>query len=342
MSYAIAEDSVSTYAHEPKRKYVVQEALRERVPGDLDRHCSFSCLWIARPERDRLTIVRGEPAIGDRDPARVSREIPNDLLRSREGPADIDVPVLLPRGPAQHGVREGFRLARLVVADECLELAQELALEYGRENFERNEEPPAMHPSVWPESSSGYEAVEVRVVLHSLSPGMEYGKDSDLYASSRRGLQQRLRNGGEECIQRQTTPGRVGMSVKERPEASRDGEDDVEVRYRQQMSDLRFCPQCLIESSASRTVPIPTRVIRVPLTSAAVAHGGVTAEATGTTVEYVRRGTSLLVVEEQITDMIPKDVGYGQRGACAARHATSSVSSVTRPASCPSVHRADF
>jgi len=138
---------------------------------------------------------------------------------------------------------------------------------------------------------------------------MEYGKDSDLYALSCRGLHQCLRDGGEECIQWQTPPSRIGMSVKERPEASRD------IRYTQQMSDLGFRPQSLIEASAPQAVSIPTRVIRVALTAAPVAHGGVTAEATGTTAEDVRHGASLFAIEEKIMDMIAKDVGYGQRGA---------------------------
>ena len=144
---------------------------------------------------------------------------------------------------------------------------------------------------------------------------MEYGKDSDLYALSCRGLQQCLRDGGEKCIQWQTPPSRVGMSVKEQPEASRDGEHDVEIRYRQQMSDLGFRPQSLIDASAPRAVSIPTRVIRVALTAAPVAHGGVTAEATGAAAEDVRHGASLFAIEETIMDMIAKDVGYGQRGA---------------------------
>jgi hypothetical protein len=77
-----------------------------------------------------------------------------------------------------------------------------------------------VHPSVFPESTAGHEAVDVGMVLHSLSPRMEYGKNSDLYALSCRGLQQCLRDGGEECIQWQTPPSRIGMSVKERPEAA--------------------------------------------------------------------------------------------------------------------------
>jgi hypothetical protein len=81
------------------------------------------------------------------------------------------------------------------------------------------------------------------------------------------------------------------------------------------MSDLGFRPQSLIDASAPRAVSIPTRVIRVALTAAPVAHGGVTAEATGAAAEDVRHGASLFAIEETIMDMIAKDVGYGQRGA---------------------------
>jgi hypothetical protein len=47
------------------------------------------------------------------------------LLWSREGSADIDVPVLLRRRRAQHGVRDRFPRTRFVLADERFELAQE-------------------------------------------------------------------------------------------------------------------------------------------------------------------------------------------------------------------------
>jgi hypothetical protein len=130
VSCTIAEDSVSADTYAAKREDVLEQPLRERLPGDLHWHGSFACLWISRRERDGLTIVRGDPAIGDRDSSRVPREILDDLLWSREGSADIDVPVLLTRRPAQHG---------------------------GHENFEGNEEAPAVHPSVFSQSTAGHE-----------------------------------------------------------------------------------------------------------------------------------------------------------------------------------------
>ena len=72
-------------------------------------------------------------------------------------------------------------------------------------------------------------------------------------------------------------------------------------------------------------VSIPTRVIPVALTAAPVAHGGVTAEATGATAEDVRHGASLFAIEEKIMDMIAKDVATDNAAPESHDMLTSSV-----------------
>jgi len=189
-----------------------------------------------------------------------------------------------------------------------------------------------MNESILSEPSPGHEAVDVRVIRQPLGPRVEHGEYANPDSLSRRRLEQGLGDGGEECVQGMATPVLVWVSGEEGSQASRDGEDHVEIRDGEEMGELSFRPQCLIETPAARAVAIPARMIRKSLCAAPDAHRDMAAEAPGTAREDVRCGTSLLAIQIQSAQVIAKDVGYRYRGTRAAGHVTSSAS---YPSACP-------
>jgi hypothetical protein len=144
------------------------------------------------PESDGLPIEGEQAVIGDRDPMRVSAEIPENVHRAMKGGFGVDNPILSME-PAQKamkllGVGQQRRrpgTVKTAAPVEAFQTGAELTAEDAAEDLYRKKEritrpnPAAM---VWRESAGGNHAVNVRMEQKILSPGVQDTDDSDLGA----------------------------------------------------------------------------------------------------------------------------------------------------------------
>ena len=158
----------------------------------------------------------------------------------------------------------------LVLPEELAKSGGELAAEYaaecadGQEEAVRRSDPSG---AVGREAAGRYDVMDVGMMLKVLSPGMEHAKKPDLCSQMlwvAGEFQQRRCAGSEEQIVKQPL-----VLQNESREFVRQGEDDVEVRYRQQLRRSRRHPSGTCVPLASWTVPIPARVVRDGLMAAA-------------------------------------------------------------------------
>src|SRR5271165_1626869 len=129
------------------------------------------------------------------------------------------------------------------------------------------------------QTSGGNDVVYVGMNLEVLSPAMEHAEESDvgsqmLWIASE--FQQRSGTGAEEQIVEQPF-----VLEDQRAEFVRQGEDDVEVRYGQQLSRTRGQPLGARVPLALGTVPIAARVEGDGLMAAASALVEMTAQCRG-------------------------------------------------------------
>jgi len=158
----------------------------------------------------------------------------------------------------------------LVLPKELLESGGELASKDaaecadGQEEAVRGSDPPG---AIGSKAASGNDVMDVGMMLKVLSPGMEHAKKPDLCSQMLRvagEFEQRLCAGPEEQIVKQPL-----VLQSESREFVRQGEDDVEVRNWQQLSRPRSHPSGTCVPLASWAVPVPARVVRDGLMTAA-------------------------------------------------------------------------
>ena len=317
LSDAVAEEAVSADADEAVREDVLEEEAAERGGVEPSVLEAVAITPVAVLEADGVTVVGEEAVVGDGDFADVPGEVVDDLLGTAEGATDVDLP-LSAGGVAEALVAGIAGDGEHLLAEEGLELGEELSLEDGAEDLEGEEVTPAVEEAIGTESPAGDEAVKVGVGSEELVPGVEDGEDSWTEAEGGRRLQDGLGDGGEQGVEGMG-PSR---SLEESLEGNGEGEDEVEVGDRQEVRDLGLGPESLVEATAARAVPVATGVVGVVDGAAAVADGAVPAQAAGTAGEDVGDRLGLVVVETEAPHVIAEDVG-DRGGLFAAGHATS-------------------
>jgi hypothetical protein len=140
---AVGEDAVASDAYEARGQDVVEEAPGEGTGVDADAKRAAVVLRVATAEGDVVAVVVEQAAVGDGDPAGVACEVLDDLLGSGEWAADVDVPVV-PCGVSEELVSGSVHDGSAAVPEQCLELAQELALEEWAQDPEREQEAAAL------------------------------------------------------------------------------------------------------------------------------------------------------------------------------------------------------
>ena len=102
------------------------------------------------------------------------------------------------------------------------------------------------------------------------------------------------------------------------------GENDMEVRHRQEVASLRLDPACLIEALTLGTVAVPARVVEGSLAAALVAHLEVAAQGGGPTIHDVAdHSTALRPEMVERWGVCAKDLGQVGRAARRGRQATT-------------------
>lgn len=111
--------------------------------------------------------------------------------------------------------------------------------------------------------------MQVRMMKHLLTPGVQYRQKSDVRPEMtrvRRDRKQRFRHGAEERVVNQTR-----ILKRQCGQLLRQGEDDVAVWNRQKFRRPRLQPLVSRCGSALRTMAFPARVIRDGLMRAVIA-----------------------------------------------------------------------
>ncbi len=147
---------------------------------------------------------------------------------------------------------------KLVLPEELLESGGELAAEDaaecadGQEEAVRGSDPSG---AIGSKAASRNDVMDVGMMMKVLSPGMEHAKKPDLCSQMlrvAREFQERGGAGAEQKIVKQSL-----VLQRESREFVRQGEDDVKVRHRQQLSRPRSHPSGACVSLASWAVPVP-------------------------------------------------------------------------------------
>ena len=187
---AIGEEAEMADADQPRRQHVEQEAADElnRIEG---HGLSAGMVRVVFPvEADVAVFQRAKTVIGDGDAVSVASQILEHASWATEGRLDVNDPFEL-RGYFTHGLKRGrlgqiAKLAREVkptFAKSSSQIEKEEFAEQAAEDLIRKEEGilPASDPAaaVGGEAAAGHDAVQVRMKMQVLTPGMQHGKEAD-------------------------------------------------------------------------------------------------------------------------------------------------------------------
>ena len=147
----------------------------------------FIPIGIVPPAEGDITVLDIDDAvIADSDPVGISAQVLKDTLGAVKRRFAIDHPLFMVEPSSEHlkdsGVlkmTDAAREDKLTRFKAAFEIVQELAPEQLRQNLYMDEEPfPARYlaPSVWRQSSAGYDTVNMGMIHEVLSPGV---KDAD-------------------------------------------------------------------------------------------------------------------------------------------------------------------
>ena len=193
---AVGEEAEVADAVEAGRQDVEQEPAHE-LAGVEGHDLVATLVAVVLPaEADRVVGHGDEPAVGDGDAVSVAPEIGEDLLGPAEGAFGVDHPVDLPQPGAMGGEgvglgqrRELAEEAQLACREGLGEALEEQAPEQPTEHLDRQEEARRTGDPARPvgrEAAARHDAVDVRVVLQRLSPGVQHGDAADLGAEMAR------------------------------------------------------------------------------------------------------------------------------------------------------------
>lgn len=262
----------------------------EKAPNEFGR-CDGGGFFTAGTEDDGVFIGADESGIADGDAMGVAPEIAVNLLGSTEGAFGVDDPTLFVqlRAAAAGGASISV-VAELALTDKIFEGGEKLAAKQSAQNAHGKKE-------VWwcrnpatlilGESTTGDDAVDVRMELQVAGPGVQHGSDAEL-----RAVTQPFRIGGQG---RQDGAGGLEQQVEERgavlaakiAQFAWQREDEVKVVYRQNAFEPGLDPAGLVERLAPWAMSIPTRVVRGPLEPARSAYLQVSAERGGSASHQV-------------------------------------------------------
>jgi hypothetical protein len=266
---AIGEEAIVADAVEAVRQGVQEKATNKPV-GIKCHDFGFAVLPIVLPGKAHLAVgKRDQPTVGDGDAMRIAAEISQHLFGTAEWRLGIDDPVgpseLIEALSERGGIGEVCEIAKeaqLASREGGLQLLQKQAAEQPREDAHRQEEAgPASDPACAVErgSTAGHDAVDMRMVLQGLAPGMEDGGHAELSAE----MLGVGRDGGERLRRAAEQDGIDDGLVLEGDLSGgrRHGEDDVEIRHGKEFGLSLGEPLRTRRALALWAMPIATGVV---------------------------------------------------------------------------------
>src|ERR1700680_575065 len=276
---------------EAARQHVEQKATNEL--GRRQRHDrGLACVRIVLPAEAHMTVLkRNQALVGDCYAMGITRQVLQDLLRSTKGWFGVNHPLALdnPFQPADEILLLRKRLqlameAQLGVIKRAAQVLRKLGAEEPTEHLHGQEKLPATsNPAgtVGSDAAAGNDAVEMRMVMQILSPGVKHRHEADPRAQMfgvGGDLQEGFGRGAKEHAVNNplVLEGQGSDHLRQR-------EDDVKVLDRQQLSGGLFEPRRAGCTLALRAMAIAAGAIRDRAVAAAVALFDVATERGGAT-----------------------------------------------------------
>ena len=329
---AIAEEAEVADADEAAWEQVKQEAAEELVCRQAHDALPVAMRGVSPAEADLAVGEVDQPAVRDADAVGVRAEIAQGVFGSAKGPLGVDDPVVAEQD-SEPGGEAAWLCKRCEVAVELelafserrLQAGKELATEDASEDLDRQEERTTRRDpagAIRCKPSGSDDAVDVRMMLQALVPGVEHAEEADLRAQMPRiacDLQQRRGTGPE-----QEAVDHLLVLQRKRIQFTRHREDRMDVAGRQQLALTLLEPADAGVALALRAVPVAARVVGDGRVSAA---GALVAMATECSRAAPRnRGQHLLMLTvdpsaaafHEALSGIANDVGQLHGGAAQA------------------------
>src|SRR5271157_4484880 len=211
-----------------------------------------------------------QPVVGDGDAVGVGAEIAQHMIRSSEGALGINDPVMAEQyaQPCCEGPRLGHGQEVAVELDHAsmegaAKSGDELTAEHTAEHFDGKKkgavggDPASV---VGSEAASGDYAVNMRMMLQSLIPGMEHTEKADL-GSKVPGIAGDLQQSFGAGVKQQVVDQSLVLQC-ERSKFPRECEDDMDIVGGQQFPFPRLEPAQAGVALAARAMAVAARVIR--------------------------------------------------------------------------------
>jgi hypothetical protein len=267
--HSVGEDSEVSDPDESLGHNVAQPAIDEFRSGQSDGLSLATVLAVLVVKGHAAILVRDDALVADGDSMGVAAEIAQNLLGSGHGWLGVDDEILgcgTTQEEASCVLGQGKETLREMVIEGFEELPSKdlRELPHGQEEAWPGGDPARL---VQAQTTSGDNAVNVRVISELLIPGVENGDEAwsrpqVLSAHLDHGLTDRFKQERKRSVR---------VAPEERNEAVRDGEDLMEVGDGDQVFDLSLDPERLIQTLTLGTVAIATGVVERAFAPAVIA-----------------------------------------------------------------------
>ena len=306
---AIGQQPEVVDARETTRQNVLKKAPQELLMGQR-HHAALAVVGVIFPAEGHLRIRDiDQPMIRDRDTVGVASQIMQHMFRPAKGLLGVHDPVFTEQGSQETG--ESLRFNKSCAGseeDEFVSTEREpqarhkLAAKHPAQNLHWQEEvigSPDPVLMIRRQPAAGYDAVNVRMRLKRLAPGMQNAEEPDL-CTQMLGIVSHLQQRGRTGLEKQLEESLLVLP-DEWHQCVRNAEDQVIVIYRQQF--LLASSQPLVSSVglAPRAMTIAAGVVRDGLMTAVIALVTVSTQcrspASFNRVEYLNLGPSEALFE---------------------------------------------
>ena len=266
----VGEESEVADAHEAARQQVEQEAAQELFNSQSHEPLLVAVGGVSPAECHVALGESDQPAVGDSNAMGVGAEIAEYMFRAAERPLGVDDPVVAEQYTQPGG--EGARICErqeVSVKLECAcmegvaEAGDELAAEDTAEHLDGKKERAAGgYPGgmVQSDAACGEYAMDMRMKLQPLIPGVEHAEEADLGSEVpwiAGDLKQCLSTGMKEQVEDQPF-----VLQGERGQFPRQGEDGMNIASGQKFPLARLEPAQARVALAPRAMAISARVVR--------------------------------------------------------------------------------
>ena len=248
-------------------------------------------------ESDPVQVVGDDAFVADGDSVGVATEVAQDLLRSGHGGLGVDDEFLDGR-PTQQKAACALGHAQAARGESDFKGLEKFSSKHHGELSDRQKESRSRRDPlscVVVQSSTGHDAVDVRVKPELLIPGVENGDEAGRGPEV---VPAHVDHGFRSSLEQEGIGG-GWVAPEERIETVRESEDLVKVGDGEQVVDLGLDPERLIQALTLGAVSIAAGIVDRGLTSAVVASLLVSAQDRGATRGQRLHNAGFVVAESR-------------------------------------------